>query len=298
MTITYHHERMKLRHDGSNGRHDDTTGGGHDDTWPKNLAAFLSSWLLVLFVVAAPSAQELPPELTRPVNDFANIIDPESERSLEAMIRSLQQASGDVVIVATVDTVAPYADIEEYAVKMFENRGRGIGQQGRDNGLLVLVAIKERDIRVEVGYELEEYITDQFASETSRDYIAPDFRRGDYGAGLISGTSRIIGRIAERRNVALQGVRAPARQRRRDVGGFGFGTFMTLFIVVMVLRAMTGGRRRGRHWGGGPWSGWHSGVGPFGGGFRGGGFGGGGFGGGFGGFGGGRSGGGGGGGSW
>ena len=59
---------------------------------------------------------------------------------MEALIRSLQQATGDVVVVATVDTFQPYADIGEYAVKMFENRGRGIGQKGKDNGLLVLVA--------------------------------------------------------------------------------------------------------------------------------------------------------------
>src|SRR5918995_6153359 len=115
--------------------------------------------VVVCLACAAASAQELPPELTQPVNDFADVIDAESERAMEALIRSLQQATGDVVVVASVDTVAPYADIREYAVKMFENRGRGIGERGRDNGVLVLLAMKEREVRVGGGYDVEKFIT-------------------------------------------------------------------------------------------------------------------------------------------
>jgi uncharacterized protein len=260
--------------------------------------------LIVTVAVATASAQEPPPQLTQPVNDFANVIDPESARAMDSLIRSLQQASGDVVAVATIDTFAPYADIREYAVRMFENGGRGIGQKGKDNGLLVVLAVNDRQVWVEVGYDLEPFITDGFAGETSRQYMAPEFRNQNYGAGLLAGTSRLIGRIAERRNVTLQGL--PAAERRRTVRvGSGGGVILALFVLFMVLSSIAGriggGRRRRRGWGGGSWSGWHSGVGPFGGsgGFRGGfGGGGGGFGGGFGGFGGGRSGGGGGGASW
>src|SRR5215510_14119282 len=109
---------------------------------------------LALFVVltlpVAATAQELPPELTQPVNDFAHVIDAQSAQTMEALIRSLQQASGDVVVVATVPTFKPYGDIREYAVKMFENHGRGIGQRGRDNGLLILLAVNDRQVWVEV----------------------------------------------------------------------------------------------------------------------------------------------------
>jgi uncharacterized protein len=243
---------------------------------------------LALVLSSAASAQPLPPELTQTVNDFANVVDGASRQRLDAIIRALQRASGDVLVVATIDTVAPYADVEEYAVKMFENHGRGIGERGRDNGLLVLVAIKERRVRVEVGYELEQFITDGVASDISRDLMGPEFARGDFGSGLVAGVTALTGRIAAGRNVTVEG--APARRdRRRDSGGgLGIGGVITMLILFMVLRAIGGGRRRrfGR-------GGWSSGVGPFGGGFGGGGFGGG-----FGGFGGGRSGGGGGGGSW
>jgi uncharacterized protein len=256
--------------------------------------------VFVLFLLpGAARAQEPPPELTRPVNDFAGVIDPSSAAAMESLIRSLEQASGDVVVVATVDTFAPYATLQEYAVRMFENRGRGIGAKGKDNGALIVLAVKDRAVRIEVGYDLEQFITDGFAGETSRQFMVPEFRNGRYGPGLLAGTSRVISRIAEARNVTLQGVRPT---RRRDVGsGGGPGFLITLFILFVVLqmiaRVLGFGRQRrfGRRSWGGYRGGWHSGVGPFGGG---GGFGGGGFGGGFGGFGGGRSGGGGGGASW
>ena len=270
---------------------------------PRRLVACLA---VTTLIAATVHAQDIP-ELTQPVNDFANVIDGESERQLDTLIRSLKQASGDVVVVATVPTFQPYADIREFAVKMFENHGRGIGERGKDNGLLVVLAVNDRQVWTEAGYDLEQFITDGYAGETARQYMIPEFRNGQYGAGLAAGVSRMVSRIAERRQVTLQGVRAEPRRASRN-GRSGGSFLLALFVLFIVLNALRrGGGRRRR---------WHSGIGPFGGGFGGGlgggfggggfgggglgggGFGGGGFGGGFGGFGGGRSGGGGGGGSW
>jgi uncharacterized protein len=261
--------------------------------------------LIALIVLSTPPpiAAQSPPLLTAPVNDFANVIDPESEAQLDRMIRSLQTTSGDVVVVATVDTVGTYGTVREYAVEMFENGGRGIGERGRDNGLLILVAINERRVEIEVGYDLEQWITDGFAGETSREYFAPAFRQGQYGPGLVAGTARIIQRVAQGRNVELTDVPRPVERSVRAIR-IPLPLIIALFIALMLMSRRRGGPRRGRrHWGHGGWSGWSSGVGPFGGGAWtrggfGGGFGGGGFGGGFGGFGGGRSGGGGGGAGW
>ena len=252
-----------------------------------------------LSTVSLRAAADLP-ELTEPVNDFAHVIDPQSRAEMERMIRALQAATGDVVVVATTPTIEPYADINEYAVKLFENHARGIGQKGKDNGALIVLALEERRVRIEVGYGLEEFITDGFAGETSREYMAPRFRAGQYGAGLLAGTERIVGRIAQARGVTLEGVRVPQQAVRQPSGGTPMPlSFIVIgFIIILVISRIGGGPgRRSRYWGGRGWSGWSSGVGPFGGG---GGWsgGGGGFGGGFGGFGGGRSGGGGGGASW
>lgn len=252
---------------------------------------------------APGTLQPAPPTLSAPVNDLANVIDPESEREIDRRIRALQAASGDVVVVATVPTFQPYGSIEEYAVKMFENGGRGIGQKGKDNGLLVVVAVQDRKIKIEVGYDLEQFVTDGFAGETIREAMTPEFRNGNYGVGLLAGTTRIINRIAERRGVTLQDVPQEAAPPRSTGTGFPWWILL-IWILIMILGNRR--RRRGRVWGVGPWSGWNSGIGPFGGGGGGfgggfggfGGGGGGGGGGGFGGFGGGRSGGGGASGGW
>ena len=261
--------------------------------------------LLAVFLTVPASllsAQPAPPQLTQPVNDFANVIDPEAEREIDRRIRALEQATGDVVAVATVPTFKPYGTIDEYALKMFENGGRGIGRKGKDNGALIVVAVDDRRVRVEVGYDLEEFVTDGFAGDTIRQVIAPEFRSGNYGRGLLAGTTRIINRVAERRGVTLQDVPQPRQPVQAPSTRFPpwlFGVLLWLLVIALTKRGRR--RRRGR-WGGGPWSGWNSGVGPFGGGTFGGGFGGfgggGGGGGGFGGFGGGRSGGGGASGGW
>ena len=260
--------------------------------------------LMALALIAAVGyvyAQAPVPELTRPVNDFANVIDADSEAEIERRILALKQASGDVVVVATIDTFAPYPDIRAYAVRMFENRGRGIGAKGKDDGLLILLAVKDRDVWVEVGYDVEPFITDGFSGEVSRDDMravlrargvrpGPAGRRDTHHRAHRAGTRR----DADRRAAAGEPGH-PARGSGEPV------VVLAIIILIIVISNSGGGGRRSRmrrgppYWGGGSWSGWNSGAGPFGGGGR---IGGGGFGGGFGGFGGGRSGGGGGGASW
>jgi uncharacterized protein len=262
----------------------------------QRIALVLLCQLLVAVLPASlVAAQPAPPALTDTVNDFAHIVDGSSRGELDRRIRALRQATGDTIVVATVPTFKPYGSIDEYAVKMFENGGRGIGDKDKHNGLLIVVAVQDRALRLEVGYGLEDIVPDGFAGEV-RDIIRPQFREGRYGPGLLSGTTALINRIAEKRGVAVPEVpvdRPPQAQRRR---GFPIGLLFWIVLAIIILINRNRPRRR-RYWGG-PWSGWTGGVGGFGGGgFGGGGFGGGG-GGGFGGFGGGGSGGGGASGSW
>jgi uncharacterized protein len=268
------------------------------------LTACILAALVVLGLARSAAAETAPlPELTQPVNDFAHVVDPESAAAITDMSQALQAASGDVVVVATVPDIDGYGDIRELANKLFENHGRGIGEKGKDNGLLIVLALKERQVWIEVGYGLEQWVTDGFAGETSRLVMVPAFRAGDYGTGLRAGTSRIVGRIAQGRNVTLQNVAVPREPDEPAGTPVPLSVVIAVFIAIMIIGRIGRGPRSGiRYWGGLPWSGWSSGVGPFGGGwggpFGGSSGGGGGFGGGFGGFGGGRSGGGGGGAGW
>ena len=245
------------------------------------------------------------PELTAPVNDFAGVIDAAAESQLDQLIRNLQRASGDVIVVATVKTFKPAADIRMYATEMFENHGKGIGQKGKDNGMLVVLAVDDREVWSEVGYDVEGIITDGFAGQTARETMVPYFRRGDYGGGLLAGVTTFAQRIAAARKVTLDNTPLQRTRPPSFESDEGFPIVLVIFVVIVVINALRGvfnlltgrrGGRRRRRWG--------SSVGPFGGGYGGwssggsGWSGGGSFGGGFGGFGGGRSGGGGGGASW
>ena len=184
---------------------------------------------------------------------------------LDELIRALLAASGDTVVVATVKTFQPWGDIRSYATRMFENGGRGIGQKGKDNGLLVLLAVDDRQVWVEVGYDLEGAVTDGFAGETSRQVMAPYFRQGDYGAGLLAGTSRIVERIAADRNVTVTGVRVPEPARSGARPGVARRPPADLHRAVRGAADHSTGARGGRRR-----RGWRGGVGPWGGGYYGG----------------------------
>lgn len=263
---------------------------------------WLFATLIVLALAAAASAQTLP-SLTDTVNDFANVIDPQSRAELDRRIRALHATTKDSLVVVTVRTYQPFGSIEEYAVRLFEKAG--IGDKEKDAGLLLLVAVDDRAVRIEVGYGMEGFITDAFSGTTIRNDILPSFRQGRFGEGLLNGTTRLIQRISEERNVAVPDVPPPQPLKKGPDAGF---TVAGVIVLVIILFAIA--RAAGRGGPGGPftgsrrrrstWSGWHGGIGGFGGGGFGGGFGGfgGGGGGGFGGFGGGMSGGGGASGRW
>ena len=263
----------------------------------------ITAALLTAVQAAQTGAQPLPTLTDEAVNDFANVVDPGAEAEIDRWVRSLIRASKDYVYIVTVDTYAPFGSIEEYAVRLFEHAK--IGTRERDNGVLIVLAVKDRRVRIETGYGLEEFISDGFAGDTIRQVMLPEFREGRYGQGLLNGVTRIVRRIADGRGVTLSDVPAPAVREIQPRPLPAWVVPVGLVIFILIVRAISRGtdkrsrftrRRRG-----GTWSGWHGGVGGFGGGGFGGGFGGfggGGGGGGLGGFGGGRSGGGGASGGW
>jgi uncharacterized protein len=131
------------------------------------LAVALTIAIPILVEPRTPAAQQPLPPLTAPVNDFAGLIDPSSKAELDRRTRALRQATGDVIVVATIPSHEGYLDIRELAVKLFENGGRGIGDKGKDNGLLIVIAAKERRAAIEVGYDLEGIVTASTARGSS-----------------------------------------------------------------------------------------------------------------------------------
>lgn len=274
----------------------------------RRAAARLVSRVVLAPLLIAATARAQDPAIPAPtgyVNDVAGVMDEPSRAKLEAFLDQVEKKTGAQFAVLTMPTTAPLTP-DEYKVKVFESWG--IGRAGKDEGLLLLVAIEEREAKFETGYGLEGTLPDGWQSRMFRREMAPRFREGDFAGGITAGMLASAARVANEKGVAVEwdGRELRYTEERGGRGGIPLPVIVGLVVLFfIVLPAITGaGRRRRRRgfwdggWGGG-WGGWGGGFG--GGGFGGGGFGGGGFGrggGGFGGFGGGRSGGGGGGGKW
>ena len=138
------------------------------------------------------------PEPTGFLNDYAHILNQRQKEDLENHLREIENKTSVEIAIAIFDSIG--YPIEEYANLLFEKWG--IGKKGKDNGILILVSIKERLIRIEVGYGLEEVITDGIAGEIIRNNIVPYFREGDYYLGLKSAINEIEKRILGEKEIS------------------------------------------------------------------------------------------------
>jgi uncharacterized protein len=236
------------------------------------------------------------------VNDFAHALDRSNAYALEAYCTSLEQATGVQMAIVVVNSLED-EPIEDVANRLY--RQWGVGKKGKDEGIMLLLAIKDRKQRAEVGYGLEPIIPDAYAGQVLRG-IRPILQQGNYGGALLAAAQQIGSRIAQQKGVALGGIQGVAGPTRPQGGPAGFlpvviGVIFVIFILSRIFRG-GGGGYGGGYPGGGGGGGFLAGMilGDLmggrrggGGGWGGGGFGGGGGGGGFGGFGGGDSGGGG-----
>ena len=221
------------------------------------------------------------------VNDFAHKLDPGSAQALEAYCANLERTTGVQMAIVLVDSLDD-EPVEDVANRLY--REWGIGKKGTDEGLLILLSMKEHKSRAEVGYGLEPIVTDGFAGGVLRD-VRPILRQGNYGGALIAAAQEFGNQIAQAKGVALDGAQpvprnfgtpAPVRVGipfpvillglfillgllNRFSGGGGGGTG---FLTGMLLGSMMGPRRGG--WGGGGFGGYDSGGGGGFGGFGGG----------------------------
>lgn len=182
------------------------------------------------------------PRPTGPVADYAKIISPKYLAGINNVSRELRQKTGAALVVATVPSLEGNT-IEEEAVKLFERWG--IGQKGKDNGLLVLVAMKERRMRIEVGYGLEGVVTDAKAGLVRDNALLPYFKKGQFGKGLYAASAALAGLVAKDAGVQLTGVPKVNIGRSRSSG---IGSLIGGLVMVLVVLGLLG--RRGRR--GGP----------------------------------------------
>ena len=210
--------------------------------------------LLLVLVPLSADAQSQPsfPKLSGRVVDAAHLLSPEQVAQLTQLSDDVQKASTRQLVIATIPDLQGY-DIADYGYQL--GRAWGIGQKGANNGILLIVAPKERKVRIEVGYGLEPIMTDALSSQIINETIVPKFKAGDMPGGIVAGAQA----IAEQMKLPLEAAEQRAQQQQTKVtqnrqrshgGGFPFGLLFWGIVFVFVILPMLGLGRRSRR---GPW---------------------------------------------
>jgi uncharacterized protein len=210
--------------------------------------------ILIVFLMALLAwpamAEPSFPKLTGRVVDQADLLSPPQEAALVARLATLEQQTGHQLVVATLPDLQGY-DIGDYGYQL--GRAWGLGAKETNDGALLIVAPKERKVRIEVGYGLEPLLTDAFSSRTVQDTILPRFKANDYPGGIAAGVEAIAGRIAispeeaaKREQAAAQTQAQKPRGRSVNGGAFIFWIVVFLFVILPMLMRAGRGRRYSR----------------------------------------------------
>ena len=195
-----------------------------------------------LFLLFAASAFALDTSKLQPrgyVNDFAHVLDARSVAALDAYCGNLERATGAQLAIVLVDSLED-EPVEDVANRLF--RQWGIGKKGKDEGMLILLAVKDHKQRAEIGYGLEPIVPDGYAGGVLRG-IRPILRQGNYGGALMAAAEQFGSHIGEAKGVEVEPGRVPGPARPGPAPAFGgFWTLVIGFIIVAtILRLISGG---------------------------------------------------------
>jgi uncharacterized protein len=205
--------------------------------------------LLGLILLPGPAVRAAEPEfpaLTGRVVDDAGVLNERDQQELEAALAAFEKQSGDQLVIATLKSLQGLP-IEDYGYQL--GRHWGIGQQGKDNGAILIVAPEEREVRIEVGYGLEGELTDAKSRTIIEADILPRFRAGDFAAGIKAGAAAMIRTLGGTYDPALPPVRVG---EQRPPAGFPLALVLPVILIVLFNRFFGGrrGRRYRRGYGG------------------------------------------------
>jgi uncharacterized protein len=193
---------------------------------------------LTLFLFQGLGALALDiPKLQDRVTDLAGVLTPDQIAGLDSKLKELESSDSTQVAVLIIPSLEGDS-LEDYSMRVAE--AWKLGQKGRDNGAILLVSMKDRAVRIEVGYGLEEKLTDAHTSQIIRNEIVPRFREGDFFGGIDAGVTGIIQTVRGIYEATPQ----PVTRSTRKTGGFFNLLIVMLFPLLWVLSA-TG------KWGGG-----------------------------------------------
>ncbi len=167
------------------------------------------------------------------INDFANIITESTELDIENTLKSYEANSSHEIAVVTLESLDQDV-IENVAVAIFEQWG--IGKKNQDNGVLLLIAPNERELRIEVGYGLEPVLTDSRAGTIIRTQITPEFKNNDYDAGITKGVSAIL-TVLEKDPTAFDATTSTDTFNSDKLDGLIFLGIMLIYLSSFLARS-------------------------------------------------------------
>ncbi|MTD22171.1 methanol dehydrogenase, partial [Pseudomonas sp. CCM 7891] len=191
----------------------------------------LALWLLVC--ATSVQAALTFPALTGRVVDTAQMIDPAVREQLTQQLQALEQTSGDQIVVVTVPDLQG-VPIEDYGYQL--GRQWGIGQKGKDNGALLIVARDEQKLRIEVGYGLEGVLTDAQSWVIINQVIVPAFKAGNYSKGISDGVAAMVQVVGGEPLAVPANVADPDFAKENPV--FSIGLFILLLIILWLCNRM------------------------------------------------------------
>ena len=183
------------------------------------------------------------------VNDFANVISPEYKDKISSLIEELEQKTSSEIAVVTIDSISPYTEVE-YARMLFDRWKPG--KKGKDNGVLVFLAVKERRWRIETGYGVEGILPDGLCGEIGREFMVPYFKEGGYSQGLYQGVAKIA-QIISGKSPAELGLTAKGKNfSRLDLSDFiVLALILIFFWFPFIFRKKSGYHNGSVYYGGG-----------------------------------------------
>jgi len=207
----------------------------------------------ILLLLATPAFAQTFPKLTGRVVDQAGLLSPAQEVDLDSKLASLEQRTGRQFVVATVPSVEGRT-IEDYGYRL--GRTWGIGDEQKDDGVILLVAPKERKVRIETGYGARVFLTDAVSSVIIRESILPRFKAGDMGGGIVAGADQIIKMMelpdAEAAKRAQEIGAAETQRKERRINPFPILFIVIIFFVIIgsIASRANGRRYHGKRRGG------------------------------------------------
>lgn len=197
----------------------------------RNIKKIIVIFFIAVSILKVDSVAVVNPTSDFYVNDYANILDRETKNYIISTNKSLYSQTGAQIVVVTVQNLGGQS-LEEYSTELF--RKFGIGDKNKNNGVLLLLALEERQFRIEVGYGLEGILPDGKTGRIQDEYIIPYLKQNDWNNGIKNGFSAILQEVTNEYNVEVGAEEAKSNEYTTGNNMKSFGTVGIPTISLII----------------------------------------------------------------